>query len=212
MEYRSPIYYLTPAEPLETPRLVALVRQVVAAGVGLVQYRAKDLPTRRMYEDVAALLAVTRPAGVPLLVNDRVEVALAAGAEGVHLGQEDLPVALTRRLLGPYAILGVSVESPEQARQAVRDGASYVACGPIFPSLVKPECPARGVMALAAIRRVVSVPLCAIGGISAANLGELREVHPELIAVITAINGAPDPAAAARELVAAAKVLWPSPA
>jgi thiamine-phosphate pyrophosphorylase len=205
---KSRLYYLTPAQPLPLPQLLARVRQMLAAGVDLVQYRAKRLPTRQRYQEIVALLEVTRPAGVPLIVNDSVGLALAAGAEGAHIGQEDLPVAVARRLLGPYAFLGVSVEGPEQARQAERDGASYVACGPIFPSTVKPESPAIGPMAVAAIRRAVTVPVCAIGGITVANLPALQEARPDLLAVITALNDVPDPGAAAREFIATARGLW----
>jgi thiamine-phosphate pyrophosphorylase len=205
---KSRLYYLTPAQPLPLPQLLARVRQMLAAGVDLVQYRAKRLPTRQMYQEIVALLEVTRPAGVPLIVNDSVGLALAAGAEGAHIGQEDLPVAVARRLIGPYALLGVSVEGPEQARRAERDGASYVACGPIFPSTVKPDSPAIGPMPVATIKRAVTVPVCAIGGITAANLAALQEAQPDLLAVITALNDVPDPGAAARELIATARGLW----
>ena len=209
LEVVSPIYYLTPSELPEPARLVALVREVLRARVGVVQYRAKDTTTRRRYEDAVALLALTRPARVPLIINDRVDVALAAGADGVHLGQSDLPVAVARRLLGPYAVLGVTVANADQARQAEREGASYVAVGPVFPSPTKPEYPAVGPASVAAMRRAVAIPVCAIGGITADNLPALADAAPDLVAVISAINDAPDPAAAARELVAVAHALWP---
>jgi thiamine-phosphate pyrophosphorylase len=206
---RSKIYYLTPALLPDRARLVALVRSVVGAGVGLVQYRVKDATTRRMFEDVQALLRVTRPAHVPLIVNDRVDIALAAGAEGVHVGEEDLPTSVVRRMMGPAAIVGVSADTPATARQAELAGASYVACGAIFPSPTKPDKPVLGPACVAALQRVTSVPVCAIGGISLENLPALRETNPSLIAVISAINDAPDPARAARELVQAAGRLLP---
>lgn len=209
LEVVSPIYYLTPGEATPTARLVDLVREVLRARVGVVQYRAKNATTRQMYEDTRALLAVTRPARVPLIVNDRVDVALAAGADGVHVGQTDLPVAVTRRLIGPYAVLGVTVENTEQARQAERDGASYVAVGPVFPSPTKPEYAAIGPASVAEMRNAVRIPVCAIGGITAENLAALEVAAPDLVAVVSAINDAPSPGAAARELVAAAHALWP---
>ena len=209
LEVVSPIYYVTPGGLPEPARLVALVREVLRARVGVVQYRAKEATTQRMYEDTRALLAVTRLARVPLIVNDRVDVALAAGADGVHVGQTDLPVAVARRLMGPYAVLGVTVDTVEQARQAERDGASYVAVGPVFPSPTKPECPAIGPASVAAMRGAVQIPVCAIGGITAENLAALADAAPDLVAVISAINEAPNPGMAARELVAAAHALWP---
>ena len=208
LEVRSRIYYLTPAETPDTRTLVALVRRVLTAGVGMVQYRAKGLSTRRMVQDAEALLALTRPARVPLLINDRLDVALAVGADGAHVGAEDLPVPLARRLLGPYALLGATVKTPGEARQAERDGASYLGCGPLFPSPTKPEASVVGPEGVAAIQRTVSLPICVIGGLTRENLPELRDLRPELVAVVSAVNDAPDPGRAAAELVAAARELW----
>ena len=206
---RSKIYYLTPAVLPDRARLVALVRSVVGAGVGLVQYRAKEASTRRMFEDVEALLRLTRPAHVPLIVNDRVDIALAAGADGVHVGEEDLPAAVVRRMMGPAAIVGVSADTPAAARAAEQAGASYVACGAIFPSPTKPDKPVLGPACLLGLQRVTSLPVCAIGGLTLANLPALQATNPALIAIISAINDAPDPAQAARDLVSAAHHLLP---
>ena len=208
LEAASRIYYLTPAETPSPTALAAVVRAALSGGVGVVQYRAKGLSTRRMLRDLETLVALTRAASVPLIVNDRVDLALAVGADGAHVGAEDLPVAVARRLLGPYAILGASVSTPEEARAAVRDGASYLGCGPVFPTTTKPEAPLLSLATLAAIQRAVTVPVCAIGGITRATLPELRELRPDLVAVVAAINDTPDPAAAAAELVQMTKDLW----
>ena len=208
LEAVSRIYYLTPAETPNTAALAALVRQVLGAGVGVVQYRAKGLSTRRRLRDLEALIALTRPASVPLIVNDRVDLALAVGADGAHVGEEDLPVAVARRLLGPFAILGASVSTPMQARQAERDGASYLGCGPLFPTTTKPDAALVSRDTVAAIQRVVSVPVCAIGGITRETLPELRDLHPDLVAVVAAINEARDPGAATADLVQMTKDLW----
>ena len=206
---RSKVYYLTPAVLPDRAALVSLVERVVAAGVGLVQYRVKDAPTRRMYEDVVALLRVTRSAAVPLLVNDRLDLALAAGADGVHVGEEDLPTNVVRRMMGPAAIVGVSADTPAEAREAEQRGASYVACGALFPSLTKPEKAVIGPEGLQAVQRATSLPVCAIGGITLDNLVMLQAANPAMIAVISAINDAPDPAQAARELVEATRQFLP---
>jgi thiamine-phosphate diphosphorylase len=138
-----------------------------------------------------------------------VDIALAAGADGVHVGEEDLPTNVVRRLMGPAAIVGVSAYTPAAARAAEQAGASYVACGAIFPSPTKPDQPVLGPRCLADIQRVTSLPVCAIGGITLENLPALQETNPALLAVISAINDAPGPARAARELVQAAEELLP---
>lgn len=206
---RSKVYYLTPAVLPDRARLVTLVRAVIEAGVGMIQYRAKQATARRMYQDVEALLRVTRPAAVPLIVNDRVDIALAAGADGVHIGEEDLPTNVVRRMMGPAAIVGVSADTPAAARQAERQGASYVACSAVFASPTKQDKPVIGPQGLLAVQRATNLPACAIGGITLERLPELQEANPALIAVISAINDAPDPARAARELVEAARTLLP---
>lgn len=203
VDLRSKVYYITPAEVADTAELVRLVRLVVRAGVGMVQYRAKSASGRRMYRDVEALLGFTRPAGIPLIVNDAVDIALATGADGVHVGEEDLPVNVVRRMVGPKAIVGASADQPEAAKKAERDGATYVACGAVFPSPTKQDKPVIGPQGVAAVQRVVNIPVCAIGGINAENIYQLQEVSPALVAVISAINTAEDPAIAAHRLVEA---------
>ncbi len=209
LELRSKVHYLTPAELPERSQLVSLVASILEAGVGVVQYRTKTASTRRMYGDVVALLNLTRKAHVPLLVNDRLDIALAAGADGVHIGEDDLPTNVARRMLGPMAIVGVSADSPAAAREAERLGASYVACAAVFPSPTKADKPVIGVEGLQAVQRATNLPVCAIGGITLERLPELVEANPAMIAAISAINSAPDPARAARELVEATARLLP---
>ena len=206
---RSKVYYLTPAILPDRASLLSLVEAVVDAGVGLVQYRVKDASLRRMYEDVVALLRITRPAAVPLIVNDSVEIALAAGADGVHVGADDLPTNVVRRMMGPAAIVGVSADTPAAARLAERLGAGYVACGALFPSPTKQDKRVIGPAGLAAVQRATGLPVCAIGGITRENLAALQETNPALIAVISAINDAPDPAQATRDLVEESRKLLP---
>jgi len=186
--------------------LAALVEAAVRGGFTVVQLRAKNLGGRAF---VGLALEISRRlAGtcVPLLINDRVDIALACGAAGVHLGQDDMPVPTARRLLGPDAAIGVSVNTPEEAVSAEREGADYVGAGPAFATSTK-ETPlvVLGPAGLARIKRAVRIPVVAIGGISPGNAASLAAAGADGIAVVSAILGAPDARRAAAELK---KVLW----
>lgn len=208
-DLRSKVYYITPAQTLSPNELRALVQAVLNAGVGVVQYRAKDRTTATMVQEAKALLHLTRGVGVPLIVNDRIDVALAVGADGVHIGQEDMPVPDARRMMGPYAIVGVTAPQPTRARRAEQAVATYVSCGPVFPSPTKPEKPPVGPEAVQRVQNTVSLPVCAIGGINEDTIHQLAEVNPALIAVSSAINDTPDPGQAARRLVKLAEEVIP---
>ena len=174
-----------------------------------MQYRAKDRPTATMVREAQALLRLTRRAEVPFIINDRVDLALAVGADGVHIGQQDMPASYVRRMMGPYAIVGVTAPQPALARQAERAGATYVSCGPIFPSPTKPDKPAVGPGAIQQVQNAVSLPVCAIGGINEETMHQLADVTPALVAVCSAINNAPDPGQAARRMVELAEEAIP---
>ena len=206
---RSKVYYLTSAEPGERNDLIQLVHAVLRAGVGMVQYRAKNRTTAAMVREAGALVRLTRHAQVPFIVNDRVDVALAVGADGVHIGQDDMPAAHARRVLAPYAIVGVTAPEPAQAVAAQRNGATYISCGPVFASPTKPQKPPLGPEAVRRIQNVVSVPVCAIGGINEETIYQFNEVNPALIAVASAINDAADPGQAVHSLVALAEQVIP---
>lgn len=186
-----------------------LVRGAIEGGVTMVQYRDKRSSTRGMIATVRGLLEVTRKAGRPLVVNDRVDVALATDADGVHLGQEDMPAALARRLLGPERILGVTAAGPEQAGEAERAGADYIGCSAVFATPTKPD--SGTPLGLEGVRGLVAstnLPVVAIGGVRRDNAAELLEAGAAGLAVVSAIMGAADPRLAARELatiVAAAR-------
>jgi len=198
---KSKIYFITPDPLPDTQALRALVKGVIRGGVGIVQYRAKGLSTAQMVQDAAALVQLTRPAGIPLIINDRLDVALAVGADGVHVGADDMPVDISRRIMGPRAIVGVTCERLDDALEAERHAASYVAFGPIFASPTKSELPPIGLELIEQARSRVSLPICAIGGINASNLSQLTPVNPDLVAIVSAIAGADDPSEATRELV-----------
>ena len=202
-QLKSRLYFITDEQSSHGRSVEETVRLAIEGGVGLVQYREKSKTIRQMVDEAGDLMRLARKARVPFIVNDRVDVALAATADGVHLGSDDMPAAVARRLMGPRAIVGVTVSSAADALEAQRQGASYVAIGPIFPSATKPDVCAVGVEAIAQIAAAVKLPVCAIGGITAQNIGQLRDTATALVAVVSAITAAQDPRAAARALLQA---------
>ncbi len=183
-----------------------VVRAAVRGGATLVQLREKNASTRAMVELGQELRGLTRKAGVPLIVNDRVDVALAADADGVHVGQDDMPATLARRIIGPNMILGVSATSFEEALRAEQDGADYLGVGPIFATGSKADAaPPMGLDGLSAVATRVSIPIVAIGGISLQNVDAVVEAGADGIAIISAVVGAPDVEQAARLLISAVR-------
>lgn len=185
------------------PALTALI----AESATLVQLRDKHGSSRVMIEEARDIMAVLRPRGVPLLINDRVDVALATGAQGVHIGWDDMEVADARRLLGKDAIIGLSIQTAEQAAAAPLDLLNYVAIGGVFATTSKDNVSKPiGIDGLRDLVRFIRArkpgyPICAIAGINAGNAGNVVNVGgADGVAVISALSLAPDPAAAAREM------------
>ena len=189
--------------------LADVVRAAVAGGVTCVQLREKEASAREFAAAARELVALLRPLGVPLIVNDRIDVALAAGADGVHVGQQALSVADARRLGPPGWIVGVSAESVADAARAERDGADYVGASPVFATPTKADhAPPLGLAGLRALRAATKLPLVAIGGLHVGNARETIRAGADGLAVVSAIVAADDPRAAAAELrreIAAAK-------
>ena len=176
-----------------------IVQAAIRGGATIVQYREKAASTRRMIEEAAGLLGICRAAGVPFIVNDRLDVALAVDADGIHVGQDDMPAFVARRLIGKKKILGVSAGSVDEARRAVDDGADYIGASPVFSTPTKPDAPPPlGIDGLRAMSRAVSIPVVAIGGINQGNAATIMEAGAAGIAVVSAIVGAEDVEAAAR--------------
>lgn len=195
------VYIVTDRRAAGERSLLDVVRAAIQGGATAVQLREKTATTREMIALGQALLEITRPAGVPLIVNDRLDVALALDAEGGHVGQDDMSVALARQILGPGRILGVSAETVALAQQAERDGADYLGVGDVFGTPSKPDAgPAIGVARLAEIVHAVTIPVVAIGGITLERVPAVVDTGAVGVAVISAVVGAPDPAAAARQL------------
>ena len=190
--------------------LEAMVAGALAAGVRLVQYRAKDgdadaaqpLDDRRRLAEARALRALCDRYGALLIINDRIDLALAVAADGVHLGQGDLPPALARSLLGPEKLIGRSTHQLSQLQQAIRDGCDYVGVGPVHAT---PSKPGRQPVGLEYVRQALAcspIPCFAIGGIGPAEVPTLRAVGADRVAVVRAIGAAADPRAAAADLLA----------
>ena len=195
------IYAVTP-EHRSGAELVAAVAAAVENGVRAVQYRDKSSDATRRRRDAAALLELCRPHGVPLIINDDVDLARATGADGVHLGRDDEGLPAARARLGDGAIIGVSCyDDAERALAAARSGADYVAFGSFFPSVTKPGAVRATTELVAAVRPRIEVPIVAIGGITADNAPPLLESGVDLLAVVSAIFGTPDIGRAARRLV-----------
>ena len=194
--------YLVTDEALSGGRsLLDIVTAAIRGGVTVVQYREKSASTRRMIEEAAEIRGVCQAANVPFIVNDRLDVALAVNADGVHVGQDDIPASLARKLLGKGKILGVSAGSEEEARKAVEDGADYIGASPVFSTPTKPDAPAPlGIEGLRHMARSVRIPVVAIGGINRANAAAMMEAGAAGIAVVSAIIAAEDPEAAAHAL------------
>lgn len=171
----------------------------LAAGVRLVQLREKDLSGRELYERALSFRQETERAGALLIINDRLDIALAAGADGVHLGQDDLPVAAACRL-APDLLIGASTHSLEEALAAQEAGAGYVNIGPIFPTRTKEAANPLGPEMIERIAPWLKIPWTTMGGIKASNIGQVVSRGARHPAVITAVTAAPDPEAAAREL------------
>lgn len=196
------LYAIVDAAQVTSPGDVAA--SLLSAGVRLIQYRHKRASSRELYAASIELAESARRGGGTFIVNDRADIAWAAGADGVHLGQEDLPPALARRMLPPGKIIGLSTHSIAQVAAADREPVDYIAFGPIFAtaSKEKPD-PVVGLAGLAEARSATRKPLVAIGGITAENAPAVIDAGADCVALIRALLGAPDVAARAREFLAA---------
>jgi thiamine-phosphate pyrophosphorylase len=200
------LYAITP-ERTDTARLVREVEQALEGGAALVQYRAKRADAALALEQSRSLLDLCRAFGVPLVVNDSLDLAIAIAADGVHLGRDDGNVRAARAAL-PGRLLGVSCyDDPALARRAAEQGADYVGIGSVFASATKPQAVRAALERLAEARRVGAIPVAAIGGITAGNALEAIAGGADMVAVISAVFDAPDIRSAARSIAS----LFPVP-
>ena len=175
-----------------------VVRRAILGGVDVVQLRDKEAPTAQLYREALLLRDMAKKMNIPLIINDRVDVALAVDADGVHLGQDDLPLSIARRMLGPEKIIGISTHSFQQARAASLTNPDYISIGPIYPTKTKETGPAVGVEIIRLIKDTTPIPVVAIGGITLENVGEVSQSGADCVALISSIVSAEDIEATAR--------------
>ena len=187
------LYLVTDEYCLPSGRnLFDAVEEALQAGVTLVQYREKNGPGKSMLEKSRKLIALCHKYNVPLLVNDRLDIALLSGADGVHLGQDDIPVAEARRLAGENFLIGATAHNVEEALAAEAAGADYLGCGAVFATHTKKDTVPLGLDGLQAIRKAVRIPIVGIAGITPDNYRLVLGAGANGIAVVSAILGAPD--------------------
>ena len=178
-----------------------IVAAAIRGGVSCVQLREKSCSTREFIEEALAIRPLLAQHKIPLIINDRIDVALAVEADGVHLGQKDMPCPQARRLVPETMLIGISAESLGDAVQAAKEGADYIGVSPIYATPTKTDtAPPLGLEGLLAIRAAVDIPLVGIGGVNTANAGDVIKNGADGVAVVSAIVAADNPEAAARDL------------
>lgn len=186
------IYLVTDDGCLQGRALIDCVREALEGGVTLVQYRAKTASSAEMYAEALQLKALCDSFNVPLIINDRLDIAMAVGAAGVHLGQDDLPCAAARKILGEGYIIGVSAHNPTEAKAALQSGADYLGCGAVFGTATKADVKKLGTDGLAAICKAKGLPVVGIGGVTADNYRKVRAAGADGAAIVSGILAQPD--------------------
>lgn len=186
------IYLVTDDGCLQGRALIDCVCEALEGGVTLVQYRAKTASSAEMYAEALQLKALCDSFNVPLIINDRLDIAMAVGAAGVHLGQDDLPCAAARRILGEDYLIGVSAHNPAEAKAALQSGADYLGCGAVFGTATKTDVKKLGTEGLTAICREKGLPVVGIGGVTAENYREVRVAGADGAAIVSGILAQPD--------------------
>ncbi len=184
-------YYFITDSKLSRAGNISDVKHAVAGGVKVIQYRNKDASTKQMYEEALKLKSICKD--VIFLINDRLDIALSVGADGLHLGSADLPYKVARKLLGKHKIIGLTVHSVREARQALKLGADYIGVAPIFATRTKPGAgKPKGSRLIKEIRKRVSLPIVAIGGINLSNAKEVIAAGADGLCAISAVLTKPD--------------------
>lgn len=194
------LYVCTDRDLMSSATVEESVEKAILGGAGVIQLREKDISGKVFYETAVGVRAVTLRYGIPLIVNDRIDIAMAVGAEGVHVGQSDMPCRAVRKLVGPDMIIGVSASSVEEAIQAEKDGADYLGVGAMNPTGTKTDANLVTIDELKAIRKAVSIPIVIIGGINLDTIHYYKGLGIDGIAVVSAVISQNDIAKAAEEL------------
>jgi len=182
--------------------ILQLIAEAVEGGATLIQLRGKKWTSREFLDLGRKAVRFLRPKKIPLIINDRVDIALACEADGVHLGQDDISLPYARDILGKNRVIGISVATPKEAEAAEKGGAEYVGAGPVFGTLSKKDLgPLLGLAGLRKIREKIKIPILAIGGISAANAADVISAGADGLAVISAIASAANPKKAAIDII-----------
>jgi thiamine-phosphate pyrophosphorylase len=185
------LYCITAEEHSKGRDNIEVVREMIASGIKLIQYREKDKTMLEKYRQCEKIRELTAAAGVTFIVNDHIELGLSVGADGIHIGQDDMPIEIARKLVGDDMIIGLSTHSPEHAQDAMARGADYIGVGPIFKTFTKKDvCGPVGLEYLDYAVKNVSIPFVAIGGIKLHNIFEVKKKGARCIALVTEIVGA----------------------
>ena len=207
MFFDSKMYFITDSTNYSEEEFLLRVEEALKGGVTLMQLREKEKTTREYTELANKVHTITQKYNVPLIIDDRVDVALAANAEGVHVGQSDMPVYIARKLMGEGKIIGATTKTVSQAKEAFSQGADYLGVGAIFPTTTKVKTVLTSTDTLRDICKSVSIPVNAIGGLNKDNIDVLKGIPVSGICVVSAIMKATDPKKAAFELIKRAKEL-----
>jgi len=199
---RLPSHFYAMVDPSGGHEPVMLAQTLLDAGARIMQLRLKDAPGRDFLAAARAIAELCRKRGAILIVNDRVDIAILADADGVHLGQQDLPLEAARRIAGMGKMIGISTHDVEQARAAEHGGADYIGFGPMYPGGLRNNASGMGLDQLRAIRTAVKIPIVAIGGITEARVAETLAAGADAVAIITDVVNAPDLGAKVRSILA----------
>ena len=200
MKFDTALYFITDSTGFEKGEFLSRVRSALEGGVTIIQLREKNRTTREYVELAEAVHALTKEFGVPLIIDDRIDIMLAADCEGIHVGAEDMPVATARKLIGSDKILGATAKTVEAATKAYNDGADYLGVGAIYPTTTKVKTVLTSTETLDAITKAVPIPVNAIGGLNKTNLGVLKGINIAGVCAVSAIMKADSPRKAAEEL------------
>jgi thiamine-phosphate pyrophosphorylase len=191
--FTTDLYCITAEEHSLGRSNIEVVREMIAAGIKIIQYREKDKKMKAKYQECQIIREMTKQAGVTFIVNDDIDLAILVKADGVHIGQDDLPIEKVRELVGENMIIGLSTHSPQQAQEAVARGADYIGVGPIFKTATKKDvCQPVGFEYLDYVIQNSKIPFVAIGGIKVDNIAEVAKRGADCIAVVTDITTAQD--------------------